>query len=102
MTFYVTVITLLMALLRNKFTNIVIPTYFSSSTFGIFGILIFCDKILSQLIETWMKDHLVSDNVYSIANLKCPNCCYTENQTMLGLYLVLQLVLCKTNKTRWH
>ena len=35
---------------------------FSSSTLGIF-----CNEILSWMIEIWMEYHLVSDNNYNIA-----------------------------------
>lgn len=68
MTFYIIVVMFLMTLLRNEATNILIQAYFTSSTLGIFCTLTFCDEKLSRIIETWMKDHLVSDKNYSTVN----------------------------------
>ena len=33
---------------------------------------IYLEKILSRVIEIWMKNHLESDNIYNIVNLQCP------------------------------
>ena len=67
---YVTVVAFVMTfLIKTKFTNIVIPTYFGSSTIGIFCILISIMNTLSWMIANWMKNHLVSDKNCTIVTL---------------------------------
>jgi hypothetical protein len=71
MAFCVIVVTFLMTLLTNKFTNIVTLTYFLVHLLlGYSASKLFNIEILSWMIKIWMKRHLVShsfcNNVKSI------------------------------------
>ena len=41
------------------------------------------------MIEIWMRNHLLSDNNYNVANSKCQIVLYMECQIMVGLHLVV-------------
>ena len=64
MAFYVIVVNFLVTLFMDEFTSKVIPTYYSFIQMWIieakFGTI--CDENLSQMIEIWMNNHLVSDS----------------------------------------
>ena len=69
-----------MTLPMNKFTNVVIPTYFEfiqmpiiDPKFGKLCILAyFVMNILSWMISSWMTNNSVSDNICNIVNSECP------------------------------
>ena len=73
----------------NKFTNVVIPTYFYSSSkyqllktkFGVFWFLKFhVMKCYHGMIEIWMKNYIVSNHICTLINLSYPTFFYHEWQ----------------------
>lgn len=74
MAFHVIImISVLMTLLTNKYTNTIIPTYISCNEYS--QILVdfasqhFYDEILSWMTETWMESQLGSSRNRNIVNL---------------------------------
>ena len=71
-----------------------------------------CDEILSWMIESWMKNHLVSDSNGNTVNALSPKkitrndkSCWVNILVLVTLYRGLQLILSKTIRigdTKYH